>query len=196
MGKPKYFLVKMSDSEDFAKAFRSGILYANRLSCFRKLEAGKRGDPHEGVFALSDKGVLTLTATFPGGSDTITLTERDFAGPPLLMPDSVSFLNIFCMHMAHCREFTLLSAGPETRVKLDLEIPDACIQEFGRYAVIITHPGKFFARVKRMAELQSRQWRRGPVEYQDPPWNLMHSIKAAFYKPKLALFRCLCSLSV
>ena len=35
MGKPKYFLVKMSDSEDFAKAFRSGKLYANRLSCFR-----------------------------------------------------------------------------------------------------------------------------------------------------------------
>ena len=76
MGKPKYFLVKMSDSEDFAKAFRSGKLYANRLSCFRKLEAGKRGDPHEGVFALSDKGVLTLTATFPGGSDTITSRRR------------------------------------------------------------------------------------------------------------------------
>ena len=182
MGKPKYFLVKMSDSEDFAKAFRTGKLYANRLSCFRKLEAGKRGDPHEGVFVLSDKGVLTLTATFPGGSDTITLTEKDFAGLPLLMPDSVSFLNIFCMHMAHCREFALLSAGPETRVKLDLEIPEAGIQEFGRYAVIITHSEKFFARVKRMAEIQSRQWRAGPVEYQDPPWNLMHSIKAAFYK--------------
>ena len=45
------------------------------------------------------------------------------------MPDSVSFLNIFCMHMAHCREFALLSAGPETWVKLDLEIPEACIQE-------------------------------------------------------------------
>ena len=139
MGKPKYFLTKMSDSEDFAKAFRSGKLYANRLSCFRKLEAGKRGDPHEGVFDLSDKGVLTLTATFPGGSDTITLTEKDFAGPPLLMPDSVSFVNIFCMHMAHCREFVLSPVGPAPRVKLDLEIPEACIQEFGRYAVIITH---------------------------------------------------------
>ena len=182
MGKPKYFLAKMSDTEDFANAFRSGKLYANRLSYFRKLEAGKRGDPHEGAFVLSDKGVLTLTATFPGGSETITLTEKDFARPPLLMPDSVSFLNIFCMHMAHCREFTLLSAGPESRVKLDLEIPEACIQEFGRYAVVIAHPGKFFARVDRMVDLQSRLWRHGPVEYQDPPWNLMHSIRAAFYK--------------
>ena len=182
MGKPKYFLVKMSDTEGFANAFRSGKLYANRLSYFRKLEAGKRGDPHEGAFVLSDKGVLTLTATFPGGSETITLTEKDFSRPPLLMPDSVSFLNIFCMHMAHCREFTLLSAGPESRVKLDLEIPEACIQEFGRYAVVIAHPGKFFARVDRMVDLQSRLWRHGPVEYQDPPWNLMHSIRAAFYK--------------
>ena len=32
MGKPKYFLVKMSDSEDFAKAFRSGKLYAKSPS--------------------------------------------------------------------------------------------------------------------------------------------------------------------
>ena len=45
MGKPKYFLVKMSDSEDFAKAFRSGTLYANSLSCFRKLEAGNAVTP-------------------------------------------------------------------------------------------------------------------------------------------------------
>ena len=182
MRKPKYFLTKMFGSEDFSKAFRSGKLYANRLSFFRKLEAGQRGDPHEGVFVVSDKGVLTLTATFPGGSDTITFTEKDFAGPPLLMPDSVSFLNIFCMHMAHCREFALSSAASETRVKLDLEIPEACIREFGPYAVIITHPGKFLARVKRMADLQSHQWRYGPVEYQDRPWNLMHSIGAAFYK--------------
>ena len=131
---------------------------------------------------MSDKGVLTLTATFPGGSDTITLAEKDFAAPPLLMPDSASFLNIFCMHMAHCREFELSSAGPAPGVKLDLEISEACIREFGQYAVIITHPGKFLARVRRMAELQSRQWRYSPVEYQEPPWNLMHSIKAAFYK--------------
>ena len=172
----------MSGSEDFAKAFRSGKLYANRLSFFRKLERGERGDPHEGAFVMSDKGVLTLTATFPGGSDTITLTEKDFAAPPILLPDSVSFLNIFCMHMAHCREFEFSSTGPEPRVKLDLEIPEACIREFGQYAVIITHPGKFLARVKRMAELQSRQWRYGPVEYENPPWNLMHSIKSAFYK--------------
>lgn len=183
MGKPDFFLTKMTDSEDFAKAFRSGKLYANRLSFFRNLEAGNRGDPREGVFVLSDQGVLTLTATFPdGSSDTINLTEKDFADPPLLMPDSASFLNIFCMHMAHCREFTLSSSGTTPRVKLDLEIPEACIREFGRYAVIITHPGKFLARVKRMATLQSRQWRYGPVEYQELPWNLMHSIKAAFYK--------------
>ena len=182
MGTPKYLLTKMCGSEDFAKAFRSGKLYANRLSHFRKLEAGQRGDPHEGVFVMSDKAVLTLTATFPGGSDTVTLTEKDFAGPPLLMPDRVSFLNIFCMHMAHCREFTPSSAGPATWVKLDLEIPEACIREFGQYAVIITHLGKFLARVKRMAELQCQQLRGGPVEYQDPPWNLMHSIRAAFYK--------------
>ena len=182
MEKLSYFLTKMCGSEDFAKAFRSGKLYANRLSFFRKLEAGKRGDPHEGIFVMSDKGVLTLTATFSGGSDTITLTEKDFAGPPILIPDSVSFLNIFCMHMAHCREFEISSAGPSTRVKLDLEIAEACIREFGQYAVIITHPGKFLARVKRVAELQSRQWRYGPVEYQAPPWNPMYSIKAAFYK--------------
>ena len=190
MERPEFFLTKMSDSEDFAKAFRSGKLYANRLSFFRNLEAGNRGDPREGVFVLSDRGVLTLTATFPGGSDTITLTEKDFASPPLLMPDSASFLNIFCMHMAHCREFEFSSSGQETRVKHDLEIPEACIREFGRYAVIITHPGKFLARVKRMAAIQSRQWRYGPVEYQEPPWNLMHSIKAAFYKvPSLSYQR-------
>ena len=182
MGKPKFFLTKMCGSEDFAKAFRRGKLYANRLSFFRNLEAGNRGDPSEGVFALSEKGVLTLTTTFPGGSDTITLTEKDFAGPPLLTPDSVSFLNIFCMHMAYCREFEFSSAGPTPRVKLDLEIPEACIREFGRYAVIITHPGKFLARVKRMAELQCQQWRYGPVEYLEPPLNLMHSIRATFYK--------------
>ena len=52
MEKPKYFLVKMSASEDYANAFRSGKLYANRLSFFRKSEAGKHGDPHEGVFVL------------------------------------------------------------------------------------------------------------------------------------------------
>ena len=190
MGKPEYFLTKIFDSEDFAKAFRSGTLYANRLSLFRKMEAGKRGDPHEGVFVMSDKGVLTLTATFPGGSDTITLTEKDFAGPPLLLPNSVSFLNIFCMHMAHCREFALSSVGTTPRVNLDLDIPEACIREFGQYAVIITHTGKFLARVKRMAELLSQRWRYGPVEYQDPPWNLMHSIKAAFYKvPELSYQR-------
>ena len=182
MGKPEYFLTKMCGSEDFSKAFRSGKLYANPLPFFRKLEAGKRGDPHEGVFVLSDKGVLTLTATFSGGSDTITLTEKDFADPPLLMPDSVSYLNIFCMHMAHCREFAISSSGTAPRVKLDLEIPEECIQEFGRYAVIITDREKFFDRVKRMLELQYRRWWHGPVEYKDPPWSLMHSIRAAFYK--------------
>lgn len=57
MGKPTFFLTKMSDSEDFAKAFRSGKLYANRLSFFRNLEAGNRGDPREGVFIMSDHHV-------------------------------------------------------------------------------------------------------------------------------------------
>ena len=112
MQKPEFFLVKLFESQEFAQSFLSGKLYSNYLAHFRNLEKDKRGDPHEGVYALSKQGILTLTNQNPDGSiETISLTERDFAEPTLLMPNSVSSLNIFCMHMAHCQEFSIFYCG-------------------------------------------------------------------------------------
>ena len=116
----------------------------------------------------------------------LVVTEEDFSGSPLAKYDC----NVFCMHMAYCEEYRILPSG----LKLHIEIADACIQEFGEQATIITDRRMFFDRVdKRMTGLKCRSWKRSPVEYQTPdehPFDLMHTIRAAFYKdPKFSYQR-------
>ncbi len=184
MAKSLYYLVKLFNQKEYAEAFRQGRVYAQKLSCFHKYEEG-RGDPSEGTVGLFQpmEGMkIEITATTgPHSGETVTLTEKDLAGPMTMGSNYLRQLNAFCM-------FGIYGGSPELeKIRKDqrVEFPERWFREFGPYAVIIKDVRQFIERVERVAKREGYQSWFYPVEYYDPSifHGHMKGVEGAFRKP-------------
>ena len=155
-------LVKLYDRKEYADAFLDGVMFANTVGHFRKLESEEiRSDEDEGVatFPLTVSTRLTLT---PSGEKPIlsplTLTASDLAGPVTLRPQWFDTLNIFCMVLAD----SYRDAG-----ELYFVIPES-VHRLGSSAVAILDAKEFLRRVKKAVEERNYRLSYKRVEYYDP----------------------------
>ena len=103
-------------------------MYANRLSYFKKIEDHDgRGDEDEGAIMFQLDG-LTATLEFTnmdtGEVERTTMTEPDFAAPPILRPEWFDDINVFCMYAGHSGEFQHVSPDNLQEFRRQLEIPE------------------------------------------------------------------------
>ena len=118
-----------------AEQFLDGQLYCNTLSFLRK-----QFDEYEGT--------VPLTGTLRIGD--LEIPKEDLAEPPLLMPNVVSDLNVFCM---------FCWASPKVDSDKILFDPESQLgsirdlkQTFGEHIVVIRNVTEFFRRVDKAVE--------------------------------------------
>jgi hypothetical protein len=162
MKKTIFFLVKIFDDEKYARDFRSGKLFANKLSYFRNLEEDQnsnRGDMHEGVVSWYQPDQIKLEI------NGRTLT--DLAGPVSVKMNWHDHLNIFCIYAAHSGEFDHLSHENLADFKKQLEIPEDCLN-LGKHAVVVTNFTQFMDRVKAATRKNNYGLNASLVDYYNP----------------------------
>ena len=167
-----HFLMKIYAEKQHADSFRSGELYANRLSWFREIEDTEgRGDEYEGAALLQrDNLVIHMTATNKETGEILsegTITKDDLAAPPVVQLARFDDLNLFCMYAGHSNDFQPKTDDALQELKKHIEIPDHCLQ-LGRYAVLIRDAPEFFKRVQAAVDRQGYKHCGGLVEYYDP----------------------------
>ena len=169
-----FTLIKFFRYKSFADDFLEGKLYANRLSCFRKMEKAQGGDPDEGAIEFpTDNARIEFRDSITGEIANVIESE-EFVGPISLRPNWVNFLNVFCMHKAGVTNNDLGAS-----IRIDSGLP----KRFGEHVVVITNVKEFFARVDKVATAKTQEYRRGPVIYDEPAsFEELHSIRAALYK--------------
>jgi hypothetical protein len=185
-----FYLAKVFQEREHAKDFVSGRMYANRLSYFKKIEDHDgRGDEDEGAIMFQLDG-LTATLEFTnmdtGEVERTTMTELDFAAPPILRPEWFDDINVFCMYAGHSGEFQHVSPDNLQEFRRQLEIPEEYTR-LGRHAVFITNTTEFLKRVEIAANRAGYGLRRGLVRYYDaevgtPP--IRSDIETIFTKRK------------
>ena len=163
-----FSLVKMVKTEEYAKEFLKGNLYANSLKCFRDLEeGGNRADRQEGGLSFSDNFIVNMS----DGNVPITITPDLVYELPMAFPNQTANLNVFCMFALHYDNPGELGIGDSSEYKITL--PDACINDFGEYAVAITNVTKFQNRVLKAVKRENflgriSRFRGACVEYRQP----------------------------
>ena len=179
MKKTIFFLVKIFNDEKYAKDFRNGKLFANRLSYFRNLEEDQdsnRGDMHEGVVSWLQPDQVKLEI------NGRTLT--DLAGPVSVKMNWHDHLNVFCIYAAHSGEFESLSHESLADFKTQLEIPESCLN-LGKYAVVVTNFTQFIERVKIATAKNNYGLNACLVDYYNPDtFNGTFSEEEAVFKKR------------
>ena len=159
-----------------AEQFLDGQLYCNTLRFLRE-----RFDEYEGT--------VPLTGTLRIGDYVIP--KEDLTEPPLLMPNLVSDLNVFCMFA-----WASPKAGDD-EILFDPEsqlgsIRDL-VQTFGEHTVVVKNVPEFFRRADKAAEHPNNgvlRSGRGIVDYVEPstgeipPTTLPEFLKVALRKRK------------
>ena len=167
-----FFLAKVFDQEEYARAFMRGDIFANRLSHFKMIEDGeRRGDEYEGAIMPQLEGlIITLQ---PTDSDTgemlgeITIPGHDLAAPPIIAPEWFDDINVFCMYAGHSGNFQQISSDDLPDLKKQLELSEDYIG-LGEHAVFVTNVEEFLRRVKAAAHREGHGICQGVVEYYDP----------------------------
>ena len=143
-----FLLAKMFTCPEYVDDFRAGRLYANTLGYFQKLEGGGgQPDPREGSLWIDTKtsfvhlGDLQLTG--------------DMVKPIAFQSNLTNRVNVICLYALHSR--LLIPASDELPANLDEKVyrqEFRAPEDFGSYAVVVTDPEEFMARV--VQELQLR----------------------------------------
>ena len=149
-----FSLMKIVPSEERAEQVLDGKLYCNPLSFLRE-----QFDEYEGTVPISGKMRI----------GDYRIPEEDLAGPPLLMPNLLSDLNVFCM---------FCWASPKVgndKVLFDPESQLGSVrnlkQTFGSHTVIVKNVTEFFRRADQALEQSCNgvlQSVRGIVDYVEP----------------------------
>ena len=169
-------LMKIVPSVERAEQFLDGQLYCNTLSFLRE-----RFDEYEGTVPLS--GILRI--------GDYEVPKEDLAEPPLLIPNLVSDLNVFCMFC-----WASPKAGGD-KILFDPESQLGSIrnleQTFGTHTVVVKNVTEFFRRADKALEHSYNGVLRsicGIVDYVEPstgeipPTSLPALLKVALRKRK------------
>ena len=148
-----FSLMKIVPCEERAEQFLDGQLYCNTL-CFLR----KRSDQYEGT--------VPLTGTLRIGD--FVICNEDLTEPPLLMPNLVSDLNVFCMFAWASPK----SGGDEILFAPESQLGSIqdLVQTFGEYTVVVKNVTEFFRRADKAVEHPYNgvlRCKRGIVDYVD-----------------------------
>ena len=167
-----FSLMKIVPTVERTEQFLDGQFYCNTL---RKLR--EKFDEYEGT--------VPLTGTLRIGDYVIP--EEDLAEPPVLMPNLVSDLNVFCMFSwaAPKVDGDKILFDPESQLGSVRDL----VEVFGEHTVVVKNTTEFFRRADRaVAHPYSGVLRglRGLVEYGEPkagmPTTLPDLLKVALCK--------------
>ena len=148
-----FFFVKFVSDERAAEGFRSGKLYAERLTSFRER------DPDEGsVFFFPERFNLSLP-------DKEIDIAPDLAGPVKAQFDWMGNLNIISVYAAHVDDDMEIEDREELR--RHLQIPGALLRSEETYAIVVTNTPEFIKRVEDAAREKTYGLYRGLVRYVD-----------------------------
>ena len=160
-----FFLIKFFDNEDHGRDFVSGMIYANTLATFKRLEGvddSGRGDRNEGTIAWLQPGQGRLEIN---GMD---ITD-DLAGPTQLQKNWLNHLRIFCLHGVHSGSLDIANVSNENieELRKQFTIPDEC-RALGKHAVVVNDVPEFINRMEAAAQGKGCRIARGLVRYYDP----------------------------
>ena len=147
-------LMKILSCAERAEQFLDGQLYCNTISFLRE-----QFDEYEGTVPLT--GTLRI--------DDLEIPKEDLAEPPLLMPNLVSDLNVFCMF---CWASPKVGDGkilfdPESQLGSIRNL----VQTFGEHTVVVRNVTEFFRRADKALEHPCNEVlgaNRGIVDYVEP----------------------------
>ena len=158
-------LVKFLTEEAYLRDLLDGKVYANRLSCFKKIEESNdtgRGDSHEDVVAWyqPDRGVLKLDAV-----DIMPYIDR----PIEFHSQQLDHLNLFCTTYGSIEDDVLNSlSGVDPDELNNALVVSGDLRSMGHNAVVITDIGEFILRMKKAAGKRGFVIGHKPVDYYDP----------------------------
>ena len=158
-------LVKFLTEETYLRDLLDGKIYANRLSCFKKIEESDdtgRGDRHEDVVAWyqPDRGVLKLD-----GVDIMPFIDR----PIEFHSKQLDHLNLFCTTYGSVKDEVLNGLADDGSEELsNTLVVSGDLRSMGHNAVVITDIGEFIRRMKEAAGERGFVIGHRPVDYYDP----------------------------
>ena len=147
-------LMKIVPCAERAEQLLDGQLYCNTISFLRE-----RFDEYEGTVPLT--GTLRI--------DDLVIPKEDLTEPPLLIPNLVSDLNVFCMF---CWASPKVGDGkilfdPESQLGSIRNL----VQTFGEHTVVVRNVTEFFRRADKALEHPCNEVLRadrGIVDYVEP----------------------------
>jgi len=197
-----YCLIKIFDSEEYAKAFLdTGEIFCRAFEEFKNIDDGnRRGDRFEGASQWFQPKDVKITLSARNKNDeilhTVNIEESDLAGPVISQPALFDGFNAFCMHAVAIEDFeesystedqkNILKAKINRSIARQTKIDPQCEDDFGDYAVVIYRVERFIEAVVSHAEHNNRKIWHGLVEYFDPETftGSFNGIEAIFRKSK------------
>ncbi len=171
-----FSLMKIVPSEKRAEQVLDGKLYCNTLSFLRE-----QFDEYEGVIPISGKMRI----------GDYEVPEEDLVEPPLLIPDFISDLNVFCMFCwaSPITGYDKILFDPESQLGSIRKLE----QTFGTHIVVVKNVTEFFRRADTALGYSCNGVHgsvRGIVDYVEPntdeilPTSLSGLLKFALRKQK------------
>jgi hypothetical protein len=175
-----FFLVKLFDKEEYAKAFLRGQLYMNSLKYFRELglSADGRGDPDEGIDGLFQP---SQGGQFKVGDHEISM--GDIIGPIKIRSANNDELNLCCFFSANTSGLELTNEEDMDTLAKHLYMSPQCF-EMGHSAVLIHNATEFFNRVETSIKANDFEGGCGLVTYFDPETSHGRHDPPGFWKNK------------
>jgi hypothetical protein len=194
MTKTVYALIKFFKEEDEIYAdslLTKGEIFCQTLKSFREIEDNNiRGDKHEGSrHWIQPNGVnMRLTVQINSIPNTITLTEKDFAGPLVISTTEYDFRNIYCLYAITFNNLDRQYKSEDEKEKIINEINYEVGEEsriindnLGSYAVLIYNVPEFINKIEEYIRINKVSLKHGLIGYfddkvQNEPFNADEAI--------------------
>lgn len=150
-------LIKMCKKKRYANDFLNGQLYSNRVGWY----ICQGIDKHEGEWLIQP-------------SKDVVIELNNYRIPPedpvsaSVSLDRIKNLNVFCMFAVHSGTFTRVTPETVAAFRSQLNIPTACVRDFGKHSVVVHDVKEFYRRVDAAANAAGYPRARGLVRYYDP----------------------------
>ena len=167
-------LIKMCKKNCYANDFLNGKLYCNRVSWYIK----KGVDKHEGEILLQPSKDLVIEL------NKYKIPPEDLVSASIRL-DRIASLSVFCMFAVHSGQFTRVIPETIGQFRRQLEVPAACVGDFGKHAVIVRDVKEFYRRVDSAVHAAGYVSARGLVKYYDPASfsiTYSHELEIPFFK--------------
>ena len=169
-----FSLIKMCRKKRYANDFLNGKLYSNTVGWY----VCQGIDKHEGDWLIQPSKEIVIEL------NNCKIPPEDLVSTTVSL-DRIRGLNVFCMFAVHSGAFASVSEETMAAYTSQLEIPAACVKDFGKHAVVVHNVKEFHRRVETAASAAGYPRARGLVRYYDPAdfqMTCSHELEIPFFK--------------